>query len=107
MLAVPMKTHRTRLLALALAGLMAGVLAGPAAAGDRAGPSDDEVARLEARIEALEARVAMLAEENAGSRSGGEAMARVALIADRAMANLFAVVREFKGAPREGQSDLR
>ncbi len=107
MLAVPMKTHRLHFLALALAGLTAGLLAGPVAAGNPAALRDDEVARLEARIEALEARVALLAEESAGPRSGGEAMARVALIADRAMANLFAIVRDFKGMPREGESEPR
>jgi hypothetical protein len=90
MLRVPMKTHLCR---LAAASLVA-ALALPAAAQESRTPGAEDVARLQERIAALEARVTALEVRQERLPPGGEAIARVALIADRAMARLTEMMRE-------------
>ncbi|MGH6922348.1 MAG: hypothetical protein ACRED5_01135 [Propylenella sp.] len=89
---MPMKTHLCR---LAAAPLVA-ALALPVAAQDSQTPGVEDVARLNERIAALEARVTALESAEDGLRPGGEAIARVALIADRAMARLTEMMRDLK-----------
>ena len=85
-----MRTH----LRIVVVGLAA-ALALPAAGQDERPPSA-EIARLDARIAALEARIAALETEEEDLRPGGEAIERVALLADRAISRLVDVVRELK-----------
>jgi len=91
-----MQTHMRR---VAIALLLA-LLAAPAAAQQRASAetasSSEELTRLQERLAALESRVAALEAEQGGVRPNGEAIARVALLADRAMRNLVDMVEVLK-----------
>jgi uncharacterized small protein (DUF1192 family) len=73
--------------------------AGPAAAQQRApaeAPTARQLAELQERIATLESRIAALEAEKSDIHPGGEAIDRVALLADRAMRNLVDMVRVLK-----------
>lgn len=77
------------------AAALAAFIAVSAVAEERAtGP--DVVAQLQARIATLEARVAALERAKPRPRPGGDAIDRVALLADRAMQRLVDMVRNLK-----------
>jgi hypothetical protein len=92
MLGVPMKTHPRRL----AAALVIAALAWPAAAQESQTFGAEDAARLREHIAELEARVAALEAAEDGLRPGGKAIARVALMADRAMTRLTEMMRELK-----------
>jgi hypothetical protein len=91
-----MQTHMRR---VAIALLLAG-LAGSVAAQQRPPaatvPPSEQLMQLRERLATLESRVAALEAEESDVRPGGEAIARVALLADRAMRNLVDMVRVLK-----------
>ena len=88
-----MQTHLRRIAAAALA---MGLTLPAALADGRASPAGEDAA-LRLKVEALEARVAALEAEAADRRVGGRAVARVALIADRAMQRLTDMMRSLRG----------
>lgn len=89
---VPMQTHLRPIAAVALAA----ALLAPAVADEHASPVE-EIAALRQQVVALEARVAALEAEAADRRAGGQAVARVATIADRALARLTDMMRGLRG----------
>ncbi len=95
MLLVPMKTHLAPITAVALLA----AFAPPVAAEDAQTPGGYAAARLEARIAELEARVSALEAEKTAERPAGEAILRVAFLADSAMRRLVDMVRELKREP--------
>lgn len=92
MLPVQMQTH----LRPTAAVLLVAALAFPAGAEERWSLAD-ETLQLRGRIEVLEGRVAELEAVAEKRHAGGKAIERVALIADRAMANLVEMVRGWTG----------